>query len=534
MKTPGKILIVDDDEQSLKLLFQILAAENYEVRPADSGELALAAVAASPPELILLDLKMPAPDGIDVCRELKARAETRDIPVLFLSAALDFTDRLKALESGGVDFISKPFRREELLARVKTHLELAQLRRDLERRVEERTAELTNANKLLSGELEARKRVEAALRESQRRFVSTADTIPAGIFESTRDGHPVYASRWLLTFLGATREQIEGEGWLHFIHPEDRQRSLEEIASAVEEQRSNQLQHRLLRNDGEYRWITWTANPRFVNGEFIGHIGVAIDVTELKLAQEQSIASQKLESLGMLAAGIAHNFNNLLSTIIAHSELAIDEIPSGSAAHMNVSAIAKVALGAAEIVNLLLAYAENSDPGLPEPIELSSLIRKMVPLLRSSIPEATLLDINLAECLPPIKANNGQIQQVVLNLIQNASEAIEEGAGTISLSTAITRVGPECVRCCPAGLCSGDYVLLQVTDTGCGITSAVKDRIFDPFFSTKFLGRGLGLAAVQGIVRRAGGAINIESSPGKGSRFDVWLPCWEANPGISL
>src|ERR1017187_6301350 len=139
MTSPGKILIVDDSEESLKLLSGTLSAEGYDVRPADSGELALAAAAMSPPEVILLDMRMPGMSGLEVCKELKSRVECRDIPVIFLSASLDFEDRLEGLESGAVDFLNKPFRREELLARLRTHLELARLRKDLGSRVFERT-----------------------------------------------------------------------------------------------------------------------------------------------------------------------------------------------------------------------------------------------------------------------------------------------------------------------------------------------------------------------------------------------------------
>jgi PAS domain S-box-containing protein len=528
LNSAGKILIVDDSQESLNLLFQILVAEGYEVHPADSGQLALAAVALSPPELILLDMRMPGMDGTEVCRHLNSRAETRDIPVLFLSASLDFEDRLEGLQSGAVDFINKPFRSEELLARVKTHLELARLRKELERRVDERTAELHAANEQLNNELEARRRIEEELRESEQRFRSIADTAPAGIFLFSREGHLTYVNKWLLTFSGHTIEQLEGSGWLSVVHPEDVDRMTDEVAAAISEQRSSQIEHRLLRSDGEYRWIAATANPRFVNGEFAGHIGVDLDITDMKLAQERALAGQKLESLGMLAAGIAHNFNNLLSTILAHSELALDEIPGETPAHESISTIAAVALRAAEIVNLLVAYAENSDYGRSEPVDLSSLIQKMVPLLRSSVSGTTSLVTNLSGDLPPVRAEASQIQQVVMNLILNASEALEGKPGTISVSAARMQIGQECAKSGPPGLAAGDYVLLEVSDTGCGMTSEVKDRIFDPFFSTKFIGRGLGLASVQGIVRRAGGAIYIVSSPGKGSRFEVWLPSWNA------
>ncbi len=534
MKSAGKILVVDDNRETLNLLLQILTAEDYEVYPADSGELALASLAVSPPELILLDVRMTGMGGLEVCRTLKLDPGSRDIPVLFLSASLDFEVRLRGLQSGAVDFIGKPFHREELLVRVKTHLELARLRKDLERRVAERTAELRSVNEDLKRELEARRRTEEELRESERRFRSIADTAPAGIFLSGADGPPFYANKWLLTFLGATKEQIEGEGWLAFVHPADRQHSVEQIAASVSEQRHCQLENRLLRSDGEYRWVTWTANPRFMKGAFAGHIGVGLDTTELKLAQERELASQKLESIGMLAAGIAHNFNNLLSTILAHSELAMQDIPGDTPAYESISTIAQVALRAADIVALLVAYSDHREScDAPEPVELSSLVRRMVPLLRSAIAGTTLLDLRLSEHLPPVTGDAGQMQQVVLNLVLNASEALEGRPGTVSVLTGKRRAGRELPELSPSGLAEGDYVVLTISDAGPGMTREIKERIFDPFFSTRFPGRGLGLPAVQGIVRVAGGVIDVGSSPGHGTTVDVWLPCGEIGEFIN-
>jgi nitrogen-specific signal transduction histidine kinase len=262
-----------------------------------------------------------------------------------------------------------------------------------------------------------------------------------------------------------------------------------------------------------------------VNGEFAGHIVILLDITEMKRGQERALANQKLESLGVLSAGIAHSFNNLLSTILAHSELALNEIPSETPTHENVATIAAVALRGSEIVNLLMAYAGQADPGMPELVELSSLIQETVRLLEVSLPRTTSLQLNISEDLPPIWANAGQVRQVVLNLIVNASEALEALAGTVAISAAKMRLFKGRAELGHPELRDGDYVLLEISDSGRGMTGDIKSKIFDPFFSTKFLGRGLGLASVRGIVRGAGGAIGVESSPGQGSTFKVWLPC---------
>jgi two-component system, cell cycle sensor histidine kinase and response regulator CckA len=416
-----------------------------------------------------------------------------------------------------------------------TFEELLEHNRNLQRRLEE--AEQT-LNALRSGKVgalvaaapdgdrhEARLRVEAELRESERRFRSIADTAPAGIYITGPDGLLLYVSQWCLTFAGLTMEQLAGGGWFQLIHPDDRQPTAAVTAAAVREQSPCHVEHRMRKSNGEYRWVTANANPRFVHGIFVGHIGIVIDITELKRSQERALANQKLESLGVLAAGIAHDFNNLLSTVLTHADLALEEIPAGSLAFESVSSIAAVANRAAGIVQLLMSYAGHADSGAPEPVELSSLVQNMVELLKVSISPKTSLYLNLSKDLPPIWANSGQIRQVVLNLVMNASEALEPRPGFVEVSTSRKRLRQASDEPGSPDLPEGDYVLLEISDSGCGMTDETKSRIFDPFFSTKFLGRGLGLASTQGIIRNAGGAISVLSTFGHGATFQVWLPC---------
>ena len=202
MNHNNTILVVDDDSHSLRLLTDTLTGGGYRVRPADSGELALASVGAVAPGLILLDIRMPGMDGFEVCRRLKANDKSRGIPVIFLSAAGQVEDRVLGLSLGAADFISKPFQAPELLARVHIHMELGRLRADLEQQVAERTAELRLANERLCLELEERRRAERELRESEERFRNLANRAPVGIWVTDADRLVTFYNRRALAFLG--------------------------------------------------------------------------------------------------------------------------------------------------------------------------------------------------------------------------------------------------------------------------------------------------------------------------------------------
>jgi len=256
------------------------------------------------------------------------------------------------------------------------------------------------------------------------------------------------------------------------------------------------------------------------------------DITERKSAENKRLQlerqmqeTQKLESLGVLAGGIAHDFNNLLTVILGNASLALDELPPTSAAGDNLKAIEHTALRAAELCRQMLAYS-GKGRFVIEAVELGALIQDMVSLLKASITKKAMLHLNLAESLPSLRGDPSQIRQIVMNLVINASEALGEHAGTITLATGLLEASPEPL----AGihldepLAEGPYVWLEVSDTGCGMDPETRRRIFEPFFTTKFTGRGLGLSAVLGIVRGHQGALKVQSEPGKGTSFKVLFP----------
>lgn len=243
---------------------------------------------------------------------------------------------------------------------------------------------------------------------------------------------------------------------------------------------------------------------------------------ELKRTQEENLNRQKLESVGVLASGIAHDFNNLLGGILAEAQLVEDEIPSGSPVAEDVQRIKALAARASEIVRQLMVYAGRESSGL-EPVDLSRLVDEMLELLKVSISKHAMLKTELAGDIPKVWGQAAQLRQIVMNLIINASEALGEKDGVITVTTSLVTLDRDSGSA--NALPVGHYVRLVVADNGPGITDEQRSKIFDPFFTTKFQGRGLGLAVVQGVVRTHGGAIRVDSAPGQGTAFQILLPC---------
>jgi PAS domain S-box-containing protein len=263
---------------------------------------------------------------------------------------------------------------------------------------------------------------------------------------------------------------------------------------------------------------------RNASGRIYRIVGACIDTTDLKRTQEKALARQKLESLGVLAGGMAHDFNNLLGSIIAQAELAETELSAGTPPNQELQTIKSVAFRAGEIVRELMVYSGQDDASLG-PVDLSRLVEEMLELLKISISKQATLIVDLPKNLPLVRASAVQIRQVVMNLITNASEALGEKKGIISVAVAKVESGQAALAHSQPDPSTSAYLRLEVSDTGCGMTPDVTAKIFDPFFTTKFAGRGLGLAAVQGVIRSHGGAINVVSASGQGSRFEILLPC---------
>ncbi len=303
------------------------------------------------------------------------------------------------------------------------------------------------------------------------------------------------------------------------------------VEDALAGKRVGTVQVDLLHKSGERVAVELSAAPLMYESQQATLV-VARDIrarrrAEDELAQLQSRFqhTQKLESLGVLAGGIAHDFNNLLSAVLGNASLAKLHLPADSNAAKNLAAIEKAAQQAADLTGQMLAYSGRGH-FTAEPVDITLLVDEMLDLLASVISKKATLETHFGEDLPAAVGDISQLRQVVMNLILNASEALEDRAGRILLTTGVCRLdrGALANSYLDDGLPPGRYVFLDVTDTGRGMDNATLAKVFDPFFSTKATGRGLGLAATLGIIRAHRGAVTVRSAPGQGTAFRVHLP----------
>jgi PAS domain S-box-containing protein len=289
------------------------------------------------------------------------------------------------------------------------------------------------------------------------------------------------------------------EGFLEGVHPEDREQILGAIQRALTHGDAYAVEYRSVGSDGAVRWFEGRGHViREDTGEPAWMSGICMDVTERHRFQDQLCQTQRLESLGLLAGGIAHDFNNLLLAIMGNASLAYDTLPPSAAAVPMLENVLTACERAALLTRRLLAYA-GRDHGGATATDLTTLVRELASLLGATIPKLVTVSFELEEDLPPVLADETQLQQVVMNLVINAAEAIPEGTtGTVTISTRLRRLLPTELGSAviPLGTIADEYVELLVCDTGCGMDPATQARIFDSFYTTKFSGRGLGLAAV--------------------------------------
>lgn len=382
----------------------------------------------------------------------------------------------------------------------------------------------------LKQDVTEQKRSERALRDSEERFRRMVEIAAEGIWIVGTAGTTSFVNGRMTSILGYSKEEMLGRPGRDFVDPEESDGARREF-ECWQNASSKPREYRFRHKDGSIVWLDITVSPMVDDiGGCTGVLVMCTDVTERKKDEQRLRQSQKLESLGILAGGVAHDFNNLLAGIMGYASLVLGTLQPSTPSHARLQAVISASERAAQLTRHLLTYA-GKDQGKLQPLDLAAATRELLPLLNASIPKLVQLSLELGDNVPPVQADPAQLQQVMMNLVINAGESIPERTpGEVKISVRRHSLQPEDYRDAVVPIESGDqeYVSFTVTDNGVGMDAATQAKIFDPFFSTKFHGRGLGLASVLGIVKAHRGTVTVQTAPGKGSVFTVLLPASRA------
>ncbi|GJL65568.1 MAG: hypothetical protein NPIRA05_05390 [Nitrospirales bacterium] len=540
-----KILIVDDKRESLFLLEQMLATSGYDVTTATNGTEALAILSSQACELIISDILMPVMDGFQFCKKVKDDTKLKAIPFIFYTATYtDEKDEKFALSLGADRFIRKPSEPDEFLRHIKDITEKIKVKPDKSADrpscVLEDTEVLQLYNERLVNRLE-KKLVELEREKTERKRGETRQSELLRMLEASLNELYVFHFE-SLKFIEVNSGARENLGYsiqeLSCLTPLD---LMVEFSPDSFEKLLNPIR------TGEGKRIQFTSIHRRKNGTLYPvevylerstseslpvFMAIVLDITERKLAEEafrqteQKLHQlQKMEALGTLSAGIAHDFNNILGAILGYTELALIKIFPNGNVYQNLQQVLKAGNRAKELVAHILTFSRQVDQQRI-PTELHLVVKEALDLLRATLPSTITIEQSLSTQPGVVLADPTQIHQVLMNLCTNAEHAMRENGGTLNVSLNHMEISSVPQGSVPPELKPGSYLRLSISDTGNGIPQKIQNRIFEPFFTTKRMGEGtgMGLSVVHGIIANHEGAITVESTLGKGTRFDIYLP----------
>jgi PAS domain S-box-containing protein len=420
--------------------------------------------------------------------------------------------------------ISQALTQSRLSARAlaEKNAELEEIRRFLEKG----RLELAAANEELKREIAERQQVEQALSASEERYRNIVNNARDAIYTLDTNGLITSLNPAFETITGWPPADYLGQHFTSLIHPDDLPIANNTFQQVLAGKSPSAFELRILTRSQDYRIGEFTATPQWAEGEVVALLGIARDVTDRIQAEESLRQMQKLDSLGVLAGGVAHDFNNLLVAMMGQTSLALLKMRSDNPARSHIDKAMKATERAASLTRQLLAYSGRGQFEI-QALDLNELIQQNLHLLEVAMPKNISLRLALLPYPAVIEADPGQMQQVIMNLLLNGVQAIGEEQGTITVVTGRqTIAGDEWLYWQKTGrpLAPGYYITLEIHDTGAGMDEATLKQIFDPFFTTKPSGHGLGLAAVQGIVRGHKGGLRVYSMPNEGTTFKLLLP----------
>jgi two-component system cell cycle sensor histidine kinase/response regulator CckA len=491
-RAENTVLAVNDAPDSLEVMSRLLRKSGYRVVTASDGREGFEVAQAVLPDLIVSDVSMPRMDGIEMCRRVREHPELRSTPVILISAVCkDSESMVEGLKAGADDCLETPYDSLLLVTKVVQLIE--------------------------------RRRAEQELSRSEERYRDMVENAHDIIYSHDLEGNYTSINKAGERITGYTREEALRLNLEQTVAPEYVEKVRRMLARKLAGEEVTAYDLEIVAKDG--RRIAVEVNTRLVyqGGVAVGVQGIARDVTERRQLEEQLRQAQKMEAVGRLAGGIAHDFNNLLTAITGYSDLTLRRLRPEDPLRRNVEEIKRAGDRAASLTRQLLAFSRKQVLQ-PKVLDLNSVVSDMEKMLRRLIGEDIELRTALAPELGSVRADPGQIEQVIMNLAVNARDAMPHGGNLIIETGNVSLDEGYATR--HIAVKPGAYVMLAVSDTGEGMSEETQSRVFEPFFTTKEVGRGtgLGLSTVYGIVKQSGGNIWVYSEAGEGTAFKIYLP----------
>jgi PAS domain S-box-containing protein len=490
------ILLVEDNPGDIRLIAEMLRDEidGFEIESVGALAPALERLSSVGVDAVLLDLGLPDSEGHETFSRVQKAAPRH--PIIVISGLDDRALARDAVREGAQDYLVKGQIDGQLLARVIRHA------------VE-------------------RKQGEEEIRESERRFRELAEAVREVFFVvDPLTGVVIYMNPAYETVFGQSLDYVYATpfAWLESVHPEDREEVAALESASSQDGKTRSLEFRIVRSDNTTRWIRAEATPILdANGQVVRLVGIAEDITDLKETEEQFRHSQKMEAVGRLAGGVAHDFNNILTTVLVHSALLLDDLEVDSPHREGVTEIRVAAQRAAALRRQLLSFSRQQVLQFTV-VNVNDVVQNLEKMLIRLIGADVTLRVAYGADIGNVRADVGQLEQVITNLVVNARDAMPRG-GWLTIDTANVELTEPYVEAHQVAEV-GSYIVVAVTDTGTGMSAETRARIFEPFFTTKDKGKGtgLGMSTSYGIVQQSGGYIWVYSELGRGTTFKIYLP----------
>jgi len=517
----ARVLLVDDDERNLLAVATVLE-DLGEVVLARSGEEALRHLLKDEFAVILLDVYMPGMDGYETAQIIRGRDQTKGIPIVFLSAVnKEAEHQLRGYSMGAVDYVFKPVDPIILRSKVAVFVELFEKTKEVERKARREQA-LLDANLRANSD---RLRAEQELRRAEQRQAAIIQSLPMVLYlepYETAQRAPTYVSGDLESICGFTLDEVQSqpEIWAKRLHADDRNRVLAALEARRRTGRSS-IEYRWQCADGSYKhFLDQAVLLRDAEGKPVEFAGTLTDISEQRSLESQLVQAQKMDAIGKLTGGIAHDFNNLLAAVIGGLGL-LERRASLAEEQQRVLGMTKrAAEQGSELVRQLLAFARRQRLQ-PDPVDLGPLSDAVSNLLAHTLGGLVHVEWQLSEGVWTVFADRAQLELALLNLIINARDAMPSG-GTVTVTADNHEVAADELP----GIDPGHYVRISIADTGTGISPEHLEKVMEPFFTTKEVGKGsgLGLSMVYGFAKQSNGAFRVDSELGKGTTAELWLP----------